>query len=61
MSITSFYTFKNPNLYNLPVKSEFKFLKRKNKNTFNQEFDTLLFEENIRKMIFTGILKIIIG
>jgi hypothetical protein len=45
VSLTSFYSFKNPNLYDLPVRSEFKFIKNEKINILNQEVDTLLFEE----------------
>ncbi len=45
ISIVSFYSFKNPNLYNLAVRSEFKFVKKEKIKILGEEFDTLLFEE----------------
>tara|TARA_B100000575_G_C23132834_1_gene657431 strand:- start:841 stop:1473 length:633 start_codon:yes stop_codon:yes gene_type:complete len=49
VSLVSFYSFKNPNLYDLPVRSDFKFLKNEKINILNQEVDTLLFEEVSQK------------
>ena len=49
VSLISFYSFKNPNLYDLPVRSEFKFIKNEKINILNQEVDTLLFEEISQK------------
>ena len=45
ISIVSFYSFKNPNLYNLAVRSEFKFVKKEKIKILGEEFDALLFEE----------------
>ena len=49
MSLTTFYNFRNPNLYNLPVKIEFKYLGEEELMIMGQEVETLLFEETSRK------------
>ena len=51
VSLVSFYSFKNPNLYDLPVR-KIQVLKNEKINILNQEVDTLLFEEISQKSIY---------
>jgi hypothetical protein len=49
MSLTTFYNFRNPNLYNLPIKIEFKYLREEELIIMGQKVETLLFEETSKK------------
>ena len=49
MSLTTFYNFRNPNLYNLPVKIRFRYLREEELIIMGQKIETLLFEESSRK------------
>tara|TARA_B100000035_G_C21031360_1_gene568684 strand:- start:216 stop:896 length:681 start_codon:yes stop_codon:yes gene_type:complete len=49
MSITTFYTFRNPNLYNLPVKTNFKYVQDEVLTILDQKIETLLFKETSEK------------
>ena len=61
VSLVSFYSFKNPNLYDLPVRSEFKFLKMKKSIFSIKKWIHYFSRKYPKKMIFTGVLKIITG
>lgn len=44
--LTSFYTFNNPNLFRLPIKTRLKFIKNDKVNILGKIIDTELYEES---------------
>ena len=49
LDLLSFYTFKNPNLFRLPVKTKFYFLRSENINFLGNTIKTNLFVEKAQK------------
>jgi|TARA_A100001015_G_scaffold218369_1_gene245454 hypothetical protein len=46
---TSFYTFRNPNLFRLPVKTKFKILEEETLSILDEDIETFILEEKSEK------------
>lgn len=49
MELTSYFNFKNPNLFDLPIKTSFRFLKEEKIINFEEEINCYVFQEKSKK------------